>query len=123
MPSSNCLDNIQKEPPPYNRACTDAGCRKVFEGTQAHCDGKKLRDGTPVMSYDDNLLGPGKGGICYCCCSCLSYSTLVEKSPGVFVPAQQVRKDDLILAAGLWVGVGVQKLATKASRLWAVSAG
>src|ERR1022692_4138240 len=101
MPSANCLENIRKEPEPYNRACTPAGCQKVFSGTQSHCQGKKLQDGTPVMSYDDNLDGPGKGGICYCCCSCLTYGTLVEKTPGNYVPAQQVKKGDYILAAGL----------------------
>jgi len=101
MPSTICLDNIKKEPPPYNRSCTDAGCRKVAAAIQQFCTARQLQDGAPVLTYDDNLLGPGQGGFCYCCCACFCYSTLVEKSPGVFVPAQQVRKDDLILAAGL----------------------
>lgn len=100
MPSANCLENIRKEPEPFNVPCTPAGCQKVFAGTKAHCEGKKLADGTPVMSYDDNLNGPGKGGICYCCCSCLTYGTLIEKTPGNYVPAQQVKKGDHILAAG-----------------------
>jgi hypothetical protein len=101
MPSANCLENIRKEPEPFNRACTPAGCQKVFDGTQSHCQGKKQQDGTPVMSYDDNLFGPGKGGICYCCCSCVAYGTLIEKTVGHYVPAEQVKKGDHILAAGL----------------------
>lgn len=101
MPSPNCLQNIAKEPPPYNIPCTPAGCQKVFEGIKAHCEGQKLADGTPVISYDDNLYGPGKGGICYCCCSCLSYGTLIERAPGDFVPAEKVIKGTSILAAGM----------------------
>jgi hypothetical protein len=101
MPAPNCVENIRKEPPPFNVPCTDAGCKKVFSGIQAHCDGCKLRDGTPVLSYDDNLNGPGKGGICYCCCSCFAYGTPIEKTPGNYVRAEQVKKGDFILAAGL----------------------
>jgi hypothetical protein len=100
MPSPNCIENIRKEPEPFNVPCTPAGCEKVMSGINAHCGPDKLREGTPVLSYDDNLNGPGKGGICYCCCSCLTYGTPVEKAPGVFVPAEQVRKGQSIMAAG-----------------------
>lgn len=98
--TANCLNNIQKEPPPHNRACTAKGCQKVMAGLRAHCEGKKLADGTPVICYDEDIDGPGKGGICYCCCSCFTYGTLIEKTPGNFVPAQEVKKGEYILAAG-----------------------
>lgn len=98
MPDPNCLENIRKKPEPWNRVCTPAGCQKVFEGIKEHCQG--MPPGEAVMSYDENLLGPGKGGICYCCCSCLSYGTLIEVTPNVWQRAELIKKGDHILAAG-----------------------
>ncbi|HYN46991.1 MAG TPA: hypothetical protein VES64_09900 [Allosphingosinicella sp.] len=51
------------------------------------------------MITRDPTFGPN-GGYCYCCCSCFTRDTPIEKSPGSWVMVQDIEAGDTILAAG-----------------------
>lgn len=96
MPTQKCLEEIQKEQPPFNRACSDALCAEVRAGMDAHCQTKGLAPDTPVMGYDKSV-----GGICYCCCSCYTLDTPIEVTAGEFILIQDINSGDKILTAGV----------------------
>lgn len=102
MASQKCLDNIKGQQPPFNRSCTVSFCTKISYELGLHCTQAKppLAIDTPVISYDPDLFGPGKGGSCYCCCSCFASDTPIEARPGEFVMIQDINDGDRILAAG-----------------------
>ena len=100
MPTAECLNKIKQEEPPSNIPCTDAFCVMVSDPNNRHCKKQGLPMDTPVIGYDTNLYGPGKGGACYCCCSCFAANTPIEVEPGEYALIQDLNDGDLILAAG-----------------------
>ncbi|NNB93036.1 hypothetical protein HI113_03810 [Corallococcus exiguus] len=111
MPSEQCKKNVASEPKPDNVLCTDDFCAQIQSNIDSHCTKRNLNPDEPFGSLDPNLHGPGKGGFCYCCCSCFAYDTPIEAAPGHYVLAQDIQVGDEILTAGLdlkWVPKKVQ---------------
>ena len=120
MPTQVCLDRIAAEPPPLNKQCPDICSKDNFiNGT--HCSAMGLPVDTPFITFDPTLNG-GAGGYCYCCCSCFTAGTAIEKTPGTFVMVQDLEAGDLVLAAGadlVWKSARVKYRsgATKSSNI------
>lgn len=99
MAKQECLEAVKTKTPP--RVCTDGFCGEIQQELDAYCHDAQKRVWTPIPEYDPNLFGPGQGGKCYCCCSCLAYETPVEQSPGEYILAADVHAGTVLLAAGL----------------------
>lgn len=99
MAKQECLTAVKTKNPPT--VCTDSYCWGIQAEIDAYCHDAGKRDWTPIPQYDPNLNGPGQGGKCYCCCSCLAYETPIEQTPGEFILAADVRPGTVILAAGV----------------------
>lgn len=102
MPTSQCLKNIQSEPAPYNRACSDNFCIKTSFARGKHCSAKGMPMDTPVLSWDPSITPIGADDYaCYCCCSCYALNTPIEATKGEFVLIQNIQAGDSILTTGL----------------------
>src|SRR5262245_13721484 len=97
--SQLCLDNIQQSSPPV--PCTYEFCAKIQSMVDRHCTGVGIPRDTPVIEMDPELHGPGQPGWCQCCCSCFGHDTPIEAAPGVFVLVQDIRVEDLLMAANI----------------------
>lgn len=100
MPTQLCLDRIAAEPPPLNRQCPSI-CSDADFINGTHCSVLGLPVDTPFLTRDPNGGGPGVPSYCYCCCSCFTAGTPIEKTAGTFVMVQDIEAGDMILAAGV----------------------
>src|SRR6185503_18430410 len=97
MVSPVCQAKISAMPPPLNVACPNiCGDANFIAGT--HCSALGMPMESPFITRDPSY-GPN-GGYCYCCCSCFTRDTPIEKSPGAWVMVQDIEAGDTILAAG-----------------------
>lgn len=100
MASQLCLDRIAAQKPPFNRQCPSICSKRNFiDGT--HCAAMGLPPETPFLTEDPDFGGPGKPGWCYCCCSCFTHGTPIEKSPKEYVLVQDIKRGDELLVCDL----------------------
>ncbi len=92
--NQQCLDNIKRQPPPYNIPCTDSFCIQTRPIRDEHCFAHGLNPCTPVLSYDPEIGGP-----CYCCCPCPGLSMPIAVMGNEFALIQDLVDGDTILTA------------------------
>lgn len=99
--NKQCLENIEKLPPPENRPCSPYFCFELAPYIMRLCKDVRYPPNEPIICWDPNLNGPGKGGVCCCCCGGVSEAMApVEVTPGEFALTQDLDGGDEILAAG-----------------------
>jgi hypothetical protein len=98
MATAQCIENVKKRKPP--RVCTDPYCAGSQSDIDATCHSLGWGAGTPYQCKDPDLNGPGKPGFCFCCCSCFGFGTPIAAASGVFIPVEEIRTGQKILAAG-----------------------
>jgi hypothetical protein len=115
MASPKCVAKI----PTGRGLCTDAYCRENSIENDLHCLSAKppLNPDDPIGPIKDpNLNGPGKGGYCYCCCSCFGGNTPVEVSPGEYKLVRDISTGESILTAD--TGLNWTPRAVESSSTW-----